>query len=84
MTALIRYMRGEDSVMTKTMRAWRKANAYVRSGQHDKAIYWLSRTLKVLDDGPPRRSRLKDIDAGYMLTALFFLVLIWVAWGSII
>ena len=76
MTELIRYMRGEDSVMTRTMRAWRKANAHMRSGQHDKAVYWLSRTLQILDGGPPRRSRLKDIDAGYMLTALFFLVLI--------
>ena len=31
-------------IMTRTMHAWRKANAYVRSGQHDRAIYWLSRT----------------------------------------
>jgi len=31
--------------MTKTMRAWRKANAYVRSGHHAKAAYWLSRHM---------------------------------------
>jgi hypothetical protein len=62
--------------MTKTMRAWRKANAYVRSGQHEKAIYWLTRTQEILDSGPPRRSRLKDLDAGYMLAALFFLALL--------
>ena len=67
--------------MTKTMRAWRKANVYVRSGQHDKAVHWLSRTLEILNGGPPRRSRLKDIDAGYMLTALFFFVLILVVNG---
>jgi hypothetical protein len=39
--------------MTKTMRAWRKANAFVRSGQHAKAIYWLSRTVEVLEAGRP-------------------------------
>lgn len=64
--------------MTKMMRAWCKANAYVRSGQHEKAIYWLLRTQEILDAGPPRPSRLKDIDAGYMLAALFFLTLLWV------
>jgi len=65
-------------VMTKTMRAWRKANSYVRSGQHAKAVYWLSRTLETLDGGQLRRSRLKDSDAGYLLSALIFLVLLWV------
>jgi hypothetical protein len=59
MTELIRCMRDEDSVMTQTMRAWRKANAYVRSGQHAKAIYWLSRTVEILENGRPRPSRLK-------------------------
>jgi hypothetical protein len=39
--------------MTKAKRAWRKANAYVRSGQHDKAIYWLSRTQAILDGIDP-------------------------------
>jgi hypothetical protein len=34
--------------VTRTMHAWRKANAYVRSGQHDRAIYWLSRTQVLL------------------------------------
>jgi hypothetical protein len=58
------------------MRAWCKANAYVRSGQHDKAIYWLSRTIEILDGGKPRPSRLKNMDAGYMLAALFFLALL--------
>ena len=64
--------------MTKMMRAWCKANAHVRSGQHEKAIYWLLRTQEILDAGPPRPSRLKNIDAGYMLAALFFLTLLWV------
>src|SRR3984893_11921105 len=31
--------------------------------------------------GPPCRSRLKDVDSGYMLAALFFFVMIWVATG---
>ena len=66
--------------MTKMMRAWRKANAYVRSGQHAKAVYWLSRTQEILDSGPPRPSRLKDLDAGYMMIAAVFLfALLWVA-----
>jgi hypothetical protein len=58
------------------MRAWCKANAYVKSGQHEKAIYWLLRTHEILDASPPRRSWLKDIDASYMLIALFFLTLL--------
>ena len=79
MTELIRFLMVRSCVMTRTMHAWREANAYVRSGQHDRAIYWLSRTQAILDAGPPCRSRLKDVDAGYMLAALFFFVLIWVA-----
>jgi hypothetical protein len=63
--------------MTRVMRAWRKGNGYVRSGQHDRAIYWLSRTVDLLDSGPPRPSRLKRLDAGYMFAALVFLVLLW-------
>ena len=81
MTELIRFLMVRSCVMTRTMHAWRKANAYVRSGQHDRVIYWLWRTQAILDAGPPCRSRLKDVDAGYMLAALFFFVLIWVATG---
>jgi hypothetical protein len=62
--------------MTKAKRAWRKANVYVRSGQHAKAIYWLCRTVDILDGGEPRPSDLKDIDAGYMFVALFMLVVL--------
>jgi hypothetical protein len=65
--------------MTRTMRAWRKANACVRSGNHDKAIFWLCRTVEILESGPPKPSRLKRIDAGYMIAAVFFLVLLWAA-----
>jgi hypothetical protein len=72
-------MREGSGVMTRTMRAWRKANAYVRSGQHDKAIYWLSRTQEILEVGPPRLSRLKEIDTGYAVSAVFLLVLLWAA-----
>ena len=67
--------------MTKTKHAWRKANVCVRSGEHAKAIYWLSRTIAILDGGQPSRHRLKDIDAGYMFAVLFVLVLLWVAKG---
>jgi len=64
--------------MTRTMRAWKKANAYVRSGQHEKAIYWLSRTQEILDAGPARPSRF--IDGGYVIGTVFLLVLLWAAY----
>jgi hypothetical protein len=68
--------------MTRLMRAWRKTNAYVRSGQHAKAIYWLSRTQAILDGGQPRQRRLEGMDTiGYMLAALFVLVVVWIAKG---
>jgi hypothetical protein len=35
----------------------------VRSGQHAKAIYWLSRTQAILDGDGPRRQLLGDMDA---------------------
>ena len=53
--------------MTRAKRAWCKANAYVRSGQHEKAIYWLSRTQAILDGERPRRRRLDGMDAGYIM-----------------
>jgi hypothetical protein len=56
--------------MTKAMRAWRKANAYVPSGQHDKAIYWLSRTVAILDGERRSQPRQHGMDAGYMFGAL--------------
>ena len=59
MTELIRFLMVRSCVMTRTMHAWRKANAYVRSGQHDRAIYWLSRTQAILDAG--RRWIAKEI-----------------------
>jgi hypothetical protein len=65
--------------MTETMRAWRKANAYVRSGQHSKAIHWLSRVQVILDSGRPSRPR--RTNTGFMLAAAFVLVLIWVGSG---
>jgi hypothetical protein len=70
--------------MTRTKRAWCKANAYVRSGQHDKAIYWLSRTQAILDGEQSRWQRLDDRDVGYVFGAIGFLVLLaflWVAKG---
>jgi hypothetical protein len=65
--------------MTRTMRAWRKANAHVRSGQHDKAIYWLSRTVRILDGERPNKRRLDDMNAAYMLGALTILLALWIA-----
>jgi hypothetical protein len=70
--------------MTRTKRAWCKANAYVRSGQHDKAIYWLARTQAILNGERSRWQRLHDRDVGYVLGAIGFLVLLvllWVAKG---
>jgi hypothetical protein len=65
--------------MTKAMQAWRKANAYVRSGQHSKAIYWLSRTQAILNGEPPRRQRGDGMNASYILGALVVLIALWVA-----
>jgi hypothetical protein len=67
--------------MTKAKSAWRKTNGYVRSGQHAKAIYWLSRTQAILDGDRPRRQRIYDMDAGYLLAALVVVVLLCVASG---
>ena len=67
--------------VTKTMRAWRKANAYIRSGQHEKAVYWLPRTVAILEGERPRRRRLDGMDTGYMFGALGILVLLWVVKG---
>jgi hypothetical protein len=67
--------------VTRTMRAWRKANACVRSGQHEKAIYWLSQTRAILDGGPPRPRRLDGMDTGYMLGALVVVVALWFVTG---
>ena len=68
--------------MTEAMRAWRKANTYVRSGQHAKAVYWLSRTQEILNGDRPRRQRLKGVDTDYMLAALSVLLFVlWVAKG---
>ena len=64
--------------MTRARRAWRKANAYVRSGQHDKAIYWLSRTQAILDEHRSHPRRLERFDTSYMLGALIVLVVLWV------
>ena len=65
--------------MTRMMRAWRRANAHMRSGEHAKAVYWLSRTLAILDNERPRRRRLEGID--YLLAALFISVVVWIAKG---
>jgi hypothetical protein len=51
----------------------------VRSGQHDKAIKWLSRTVDILDGEPPRRRRFDGVEASYILGALVLLVALWVA-----
>ena len=68
--------------MTRAGRAWRKANGYVRSGQHAKAIKWLSRTIEILESEPPRARRVDGIDLSYMAGALVVLVALWVAAGQ--
>jgi hypothetical protein len=65
--------------VTKAKRTWCKANAYVRSGQHEKAVYWLSRTLAILDGEPPRRQRGDGMNASYVLGALVVVIALWVA-----
>ena len=65
--------------MTRMMCAWRQANAYMRSGEHAKAVYWLSRTLAILDNERPRRRRLEGMDIDYLLAALFISVVVWIA-----
>jgi len=67
--------------MTKMMRSWRKANAYVRSGQHAKAAHYLTRTLEILTGDQALRRRPKFVDTDYLLAALFVLVVVWIAKG---
>jgi len=67
--------------MTEAKRAWRNANAYVRSGQHQKAIYWLSRTQAILNGERPRRRRGDGMDESYILGALVVLIALWAATG---
>jgi hypothetical protein len=56
--------------MTDARCAWCKANAYVRSDQYARAVYWLSRTQEILNGDRPRRQRLKRMDTDYILAAL--------------
>jgi|KBSMisStandDraft_5_1062788.scaffolds.fasta_scaffold1411910_2 hypothetical protein len=67
--------------MTRAGRAWRKANGYVRSGQHAKAIKWFSRTIEILDSEPPRARRFMGIDLSYVAGAVVVLVALWAAAG---
>jgi len=67
------------SGMTRTMRAWRKANTCIRSGQHRKAIYWLFQTQEILEGGlPPRK---EDWASTYVLIAIVGLLIIWMVKG---
>jgi len=68
--------------VTRAGRARRKANGYVRSGQHAKAIKWLSRTIDILDSEPPRARRVDGVDLSYVAGALVVLVALWVAVGQ--
>ena len=66
----------------KARRAWRKANAYVRSGRHAKAEYWLRRTQEILDGEQPPRQRLQGWDIGYIFVGLFVLAVLMMWIGS--
>jgi hypothetical protein len=63
-------------VVTRAKRAWCKANRYVRSGQHAKAIYWFEKTQKILNEARLARRRHGRMDLGYMLIAFAALILI--------
>jgi hypothetical protein len=58
--------------VTKAKRSWRKAMTFVRCGQHDKAIYWLSRTVAILEGKPPTRRRDAPV-VGYIVAAAVIL-----------
>jgi hypothetical protein len=64
--------------MTRTMHAWRKANACIRSGQHRKAIYWLSRMQEILSGPPPRRQH-DSAAITYLFGAAAVLVVVCIA-----
>jgi hypothetical protein len=66
----------------RARRAWRKAQAYVRSGRHAKAEYWLRRTREILHGEQPPRWRLQDWDIGYFFVGLFVLAVLMVWIGS--
>src|SRR5262249_9586970 len=67
--------------VTKAKRAWCKANAYVKAGQHEKAIRWFSRTIAILDGERPRRQRFEGVEVSYALGVLGVLLVLWVAAG---
>jgi protein-S-isoprenylcysteine O-methyltransferase Ste14 len=60
--------------VTKAKRAWRNGMRCVRSGQHTKAIYWLSRTVAILDSDPPTWSPQPATHVvGYVIAAVLIL-----------
>lgn len=62
--------------VTRARRAWCKANGYLKSGQHAKAIYWFEQTQCILSEERPPRRRHGRMDLGYMLVAAG--ALIWI------
>jgi len=67
--------------VTKAKRAWCRANAYVKAGQHEKAIRWFSRTIAILERKPPRRRHFESAEVSYVLGALGVLMVLWVVAG---
>jgi len=67
--------------VTKAKHAWCKANAYVKAGQHEKAIRWFSRTIAILDGKRPRRQRFEGAEMSYALGMLGVLLVVWVVAG---
>jgi hypothetical protein len=68
--------------MTRTMRAWRRANACVRDGNHANAVYWLTRTQAILDGARPRRKHSDGMDTGYLITAVVVMLAFWIVMGD--
>jgi hypothetical protein len=62
--------------MTSAKRAWIKANRYMNSGRHRKAVYWFEETQRILSEERPARRRHGRLDLGYMLVAFAALILI--------
>ena len=65
--------------MTRTMRAWKKANHCIRENRHTGAVYWLNQTKTILESSPPPRRRGDELNTIYILAALLLVFAVWVS-----